>query len=647
MIIYSYFVQGIDNLSRKNIKEKVNDIIAITSYGISPGVYFDDIQSVEDAVRGLKLNRNIEIIQINTNDDELFYFYSKDNSDIDFLKEKIKQKKNGFCDERDIFFGRTEINYRNQSLGTLVICYSLREINSNINELKNYTAIFSSIILIIGFLMAVFILTMYFNPISMITKKLSDVAEGNFSVRAITKRGGEIKKLADSFNKMTGDLANAYDELKNMNQELEIQVEKRTAKLVDEIKERKKANKKLKESGAFLQRVIDSMPFGIMIIDKTKKIRQANNAALNLMGYKSFDEINCIICHKTVCPAEVGKCPIIDFGQKVDSSERILLTKDNVDIPILKSVIEISMEDEPVLLETFMDLREIKAAEEQIRKLNEDLEKIVDERTIQLKVAMENLKIENEERKKTQEQLIIAKEKISDSLEKEKQLNDLKSRFISMISHEYRTPLTVVMTSTYILEKYFEEGNTEKFNKQIERVKQSIDLMTDLLENILIIDRSEKLKDVQFLKININSLVKSSINRTEDIDNNKHRIVYEFPPYDLFVESDTRILEVVVNNIINNAVKFSPNGKKVSVLIQEVDNNALIKISDEGIGIPEEDKHLIWETFHRGRNVGAITGTGLGLSIVKDYIERINGTVSFTSELHIGSEFIITLPKNK
>jgi PAS domain S-box-containing protein len=143
--------------------------------------------------------------------------------------------------------------------------------------------------------------------------------------------------------------------------------------MVEDITGRKKAEEEVERSRKVLQTIIDSMPFGIVIIDKEKNIRHVNNAALALIGYESEEQVVGMVCNKTLCPAEAGKCPILDLGKELDKSERILVTKDKRHIPILKSVVPIKLDGEDVLLEGFIDITERKRAEEELRASEEKL----------------------------------------------------------------------------------------------------------------------------------------------------------------------------------------------------------------------------------------------------------------------------------
>jgi PAS domain S-box-containing protein len=147
---------------------------------------------------------------------------------------------------------------------------------------------------------------------------------------------------------------------------------------VEDITERKREEERVRRSQKTLQTLLDSMPFGVVIIGKDKKIRRANNAALASMGYESEEQIVGMVCHRTLCPAEAGKCPILDLGQELDRSERILVTKDRRHIPILKSVVPITLDWEDVLLEAFVDVTERKREEETLLRLERAVEQSVD-----------------------------------------------------------------------------------------------------------------------------------------------------------------------------------------------------------------------------------------------------------------------------
>lgn len=289
---------------------------------------------------------------------------------------------------------------------------------------------------------------------------------------------------------------------------------------------------------------------------------------------------------------------------------------------------------------------ERKRSEQEIKGLNAELEQRVIERTQQLEDTLEELRFENMERKRTQEALEQAQAEIELALIQEKELNELKSRFISIVSHEYRTPLTVILSSTYLIEKFFEINNKEEFAKHLKNIQLSVKSMTKLLDDVLTIGKTEAGK-VNVVPSEID-LIKYSKSVIEDIKlTDKHEHLYELYTNNqhIAIYTDLNLLNKILVNLLSNAVKYSSGGSLVRLEIIDKDTFIEFNVIDHGIGIPNQEREHLFESYHRFKNVGAISGTGLGLSIVKRFVDILKGTITVYSEEGKGSTFSLTLPK--
>jgi PAS domain S-box-containing protein len=242
---------------------------------------------------------------------------------------------------------------------------------------------------------------------------------------------------------------------------------------------------------------------------------------------------------------------------------------------------------------------------------------------------------------------IRAEDEIKNALEREKELSELRSRFISMTSHEFRTPLTSVNTSVEILEKFSEHLTDEQKKNNFIRIQENINQMKRLLNDILIIGKS----DAGMLKLNmepvdINKLCSNIINhfQTYILYCTKLKFKYDTDSSNNIVLLDGGLIKNMIENIISNAIKYSSNGKTIFFKMNFTNSFIIFKIKDEGIGIPENELRSLFEPFYRASNTGNIPGSGLGLAIVKRAVELHNGKININSKINEGTEFTITIP---
>ncbi|WP_317897681.1 sensor histidine kinase [Aurantibacillus circumpalustris] len=257
-----------------------------------------------------------------------------------------------------------------------------------------------------------------------------------------------------------------------------------------------------------------------------------------------------------------------------------------------------------------------KEAEEELRKLNENLEQKVQERTLLL----------------------------ADALDKANENNDMKSAFVSMASHEFRTPLSAILSSATIAEKYVETGQKEKCEKHFLRIKSSVMHLVDILDDFLSLEKLDQGKiKAEKLIINLTELMQSLVDEFSEILKKGQTIDYSYTG-ETQVLLDKKILRNIMHNLISNAIKYSDTAIDLKV---EVDKDQIcIQVRDRGIGIPINDQKNIFGKFYRARNAAYIQGTGLGLNIVKNYVDLLGGTIGFDSTEGEGTTFLITLHSN-
>ncbi|MDX1957686.1 MAG: ATP-binding protein [Leptospiraceae bacterium] len=238
-----------------------------------------------------------------------------------------------------------------------------------------------------------------------------------------------------------------------------------------------------------------------------------------------------------------------------------------------------------------------------------------------------------------------AEKEIKLALEKQKEVNQLKDKFVSLISHEFRTPLTIIGTSVQLIERAIGEGSPQDNKSKFSKVYNSLKRLNQLLDDILDIARIQEGKVLtRFEKVNIVNECKQIIEEVTVESSSSNRIEIITQESEILISIDKKLFHHVLINLLSNALKYSPSETKVTLSIEKTDSNAILTVSDQGIGIPEEDLPNIFESFYRCSNSGFVKGTGLGLSIVKEYVEVLNGSIQVKSELNQGSSFIVSIP---
>lgn len=230
---------------------------------------------------------------------------------------------------------------------------------------------------------------------------------------------------------------------------------------------------------------------------------------------------------------------------------------------------------------------------------------------------------------------------ILNSLTKEKELNDMKSRFVSMASHEFRTPLSTILSSASLLAKYHLTEDQPKREKHIERIQSAVRNLNGILNEFLSIGRIENGKiEVRYSEFDLEELITSVCDEMQDIRKAGQKINYTHSGENE-VRLDVELLRNILINLLSNAIKFSHKGDVIEITSKNEADEVVIKIKDYGMGISDEDQKHLFERFFRGNNVLNIQGTGLGLHIVGRYVELMKGSISFKSELGKGTEFIL------
>lgn len=237
---------------------------------------------------------------------------------------------------------------------------------------------------------------------------------------------------------------------------------------------------------------------------------------------------------------------------------------------------------------------------------------------------------------------------LNEALMKEKELVALKSKFVSMASHEFRTPLSTITFATNFIKKYHEKLQPEEIVRKLDKVEEQVSHMTWLLDDVLLIGKSESGKiKLHPVEVNITDFCKKIIEEVSHSTKNTHKILFSISCEKKEISIDEKLLRNIVINLLTNAIKFSPGKDKVLLDVICSAHNLTMLVRDWGMGIEKEDQEKIFEPFHRASSVGAIQGTGLGLSIVKKAVELQNGTIEVNSVVGKGTTIKIEIPLNE
>lgn len=293
------------------------------------------------------------------------------------------------------------------------------------------------------------------------------------------------------------------------------------------------------------------------------------------------------------------------------------------------------------LLIDMTDITERKRAKKELEKHRKHLEDIVKERTAELDKA--NLSLRREIEKQKEYEMLL-----KNSLAKEKELSMMKSSFISTASHEFRTPLTSILSSSEMLQRYKKRWDEAKKDEHFDRIKRQVGYLTKLLDDVLLISKTESGKiEYKPSEVNIRQLIEDCLKESKSQMQESHKVVKKFSCKKNTFHVDSKLMRFIISNLLSNAIKFSPNGGKIEIKTDCNAKDLKLAICDQGIGLAPVEVNKIFQSFYRAANVGAISGTGLGLSIVNHAVELHGGKIMVKSELGKGTTFEVSIPLSK
>jgi PAS domain S-box-containing protein len=393
---------------------------------------------------------------------------------------------------------------------------------------------------------------------------------------------------------------------------------------------------------------------GILLTDNSGKIILVNPAAKKMFGYEEDELIGHSI--EILVPGKSRKAhEHLRTGFYQSPQNRMMgegrdlngIRKDGFEIPVEVSLSYYKQNNKAYVIAFIVDItqrkhieinmlqqkKELERMTGDMRKLNTQLEAKVEERTIILKEALQRLEQSQKE--------------LSEALDKERQLNEIKSRFVSMASHEFRTPLSTVLSSATLLSKYTAAEEQPQRSRHIDKIKNSVKHLNDILNDFLSLGRLDEGKvETRLEEFNLKEFMNETVEEMRGLLKKDQYIQVHYTGTEV-VHSDSKLLKNVMINLITNASKFSDENLPIEIRCITSAENARVEVKDHGIGISQEDQQHLFSSFFRGSNALNIQGTGLGLHIVKRMVDLLGGEIHLQSELNKGTIFTFIMPINK
>lgn len=376
-----------------------------------------------------------------------------------------------------------------------------------------------------------------------------------------------------------------------------------------------------------LKALFNNAAIGILTVNQYGKIELANDFAMQQFGY-TLEELKGntieLLIPRRFRDKHVGHRDTF-LNKKSQSRpmgvglDLFAIKKDGTEFPVEVSISSYETPTGKFAIAFISDITIRKESEEALKELNAQLEQKVKDRT----------------------------QSLSEALEKEKELNELKSRFVSIASHEFRTPLSTILSSAYLVSRYQKTEEQSNRDKHVARIVSSVNMLNDILNDFLSVGKIEEGKiQLRITEFNIKELIEAIINEMQTILKPGQIVMHDHAG-DEKVMLEPSLLRHIVMNLLSNAIKFSPEHSSIEINCVHKPGQLALAVRDHGMGISDEDKQHLFSRFFRGSNVTNIQGTGLGLHIVAKYAELMNGAIVCNSALNNGTEFIITFDLNK
>lgn len=398
---------------------------------------------------------------------------------------------------------------------------------------------------------------------------------------------------------------------------------------------------------AHLGSLFEIVSEGIVVVDSKQNIVTYNQVVNDIFGYKGNELLNKSV--NTLVPQEYHHTHTKQVaGYSHNASTRQMgvgrdlrgVRKDKTTFPIEVGLNPFTLDGEQYVMAILIDISVRKEQEREIRELNTKLEHKINLRTIELQETVENLEAEIKRREE-------AESKILESLRVERELNELKTKFLSMVSHEFKTPLSGILTSATLAGKYQKTEQQDKRERHLKLIEDKVKYLNNILNDFLSVEQLEYGRTKYKMELfPLSKILNEVIYSANMFLKEGQSIVYPEDIEDIVLVCDETTFEIILSNLINNAVKYSSENTTIKIIVEKEEEYFSLKIIDQGIGIPEKEQKHIFNRYFRAENALLDEGTGIGLNIVKGHIENLGGTIGFESKENVGSTFYIRMPLN-
>ncbi|MGB3210408.1 MAG: response regulator [Desulforhopalus sp.] len=533
-----------------------------------------------------------------------------------------------------------------ESKGTSAFVQSMSDILMTTNQAYLQTILFCSVGVIFFVVFSIVISASISNPISSLLRVVQDLRreKDDYSQRVEIHSHDEIGHLAEEFNEMLEEQEKSHHALKEYAGQLESQVEQRTFQLQQE----KEAHK---ESEEYLKAIFNAASAGIVIIDpESHEILDANPFALKLIG-APLQEVKGRQCHKFICPTDVGDCPVTGSGLQVDNSERILIGKNGQSIDIIKTVVELYRNKKKYLLESFIDISQLKRVQNELQSALNSLEERVAQRTNELAEINTQLKSEIEERKAAE----IENKRLQEQLKTSEKMEAI-GRLAGSVAHDLNNVLSGVVSYPELL--LMELSAENPLRAKIEIIKNSGEKAAAIVQDLLTLARRNVMQP-EVLELNtIIERYLASPEHEKMMSFHQHvQVDLHLDPSLLRIKGSPVHISKTIMNLVSNGMEAMLSGGTLRIATKNVyldkplkgydeickGDYVVLEIEDEGIGIFEADKAKIFEPFYTKKTMGR-SGTGLGMSVVWSTVKDHDSYIDLESREGWGSVFRIFFP---